>query len=473
MALERHTQRIDTFVTFSNSQQISCRGTLIHISRNQVVFEIYNPYSIVQLSEVLSEFRVLRGERMVYTGRAVVSNLVSTGLMLIVSATLVDPWQDIVGLPPGDELEREVREFVEDWERSHGLLPEYQLSVSHIAGFLSELSRWLNQLEAETNTGIRQGSDAEKELVATLQHGLTTKIFDLFGRFEQVALNVPSEQVVSHRAFAQRELHPLMLAAPFVHRTFTKPLGYAGDYEMVNMILRDPIEGPNTYARIVNAFVLSREPAEAHRNRIDFLVDLLRKHASRARMEKRKFTVLNIGCGPARETERFMREDALCEYAEFTMLDFNDETLAYAKSRLTAAARESGRKCPIEFMHKSVHDLLKESSRTQKVNAVVERRWDLVFCAGLFDYLSDRICKKLLQLFYEWTQPGGQTAVTNVHSRNPIRQFMEHILEWHLIYRDDSDFKSLVPAEWNPVISSDVTGVNVYMTIDKPGATGA
>ncbi len=469
MTLERQTQRIDTFVTFSNSQQISCRGTLIHISRNQVVFEIYNPYSIVQLSEVLSEFRVLRGERMVYTGRAVVSNLVSTGLMLIVSATLVDPWQDIVGLPPGDELEREVREFVEDFERSHGLIPDYQLSVSNIAGFLSELSRWLNQLEAETSTGIRPGSDAEKELVGTLQRGLSLKINDLFGHFEGVATRVPAEQVVSHRAFAQRELHPLMLAAPFVHRTFTKPLGYAGDYEMVNMILREPIEGPNTYARIVNAFVLSREPAEAHRNRIDFLVDLLRTNAQRARTEKRKFTVLNIGCGPARETERFMLEDALCEYAEFTMLDFNDETLEYARSRLTAAARAAGRRCPIEFMHKSVHDLLKESSRTQKIGAVIERQWDLVFCAGLFDYLSDRICKKLLQLFYEWAAPGGQVAVTNVHSRNPIRQFMEHLLEWHLIYRDENDFKTLVPEEWKPKVSCDTTGVNVYMTIDKPG----
>ncbi len=468
--MERHTQRIDTFVTFSNSQQVSCRGTLIHISRNQVVFEIYNPYSIVQLSEVLSEFRVLRGERMVYTGRAVVSNLVSTGLMLIVSATLVDPWQDIVGLPPGDELEREVREFVEDFERSHGLLPNYQLSVSNIAGFLSELSRWLNQLEAESASGLPAGGDAEQELVGTLQRGLGAKINDLFGRFEDVAAQVPSEQVVAHRAFAQRELHPLMLAAPFVHRTFTKPLGYAGDYEMVNMILRSPTEGPNTYARIVNAFVLSREPAEAHRNRIDFLVDLLRGHAQRARAEKRKFTILNIGCGPARETERFMLEDALCELGEFTMLDFNDETLAYARSRLTAAARQAGRKCPIEFMHKSVHDLLKESSRTQKIGAVVERQWDLVFCAGLFDYLSDRICRKLLQLFYEWAAPGGQVAVTNVHSSNPIRLFMEHLLEWHLIYRDENDFRSLVPPEWNPELSCDVTGVNVYMTINKPGA---
>jgi extracellular factor (EF) 3-hydroxypalmitic acid methyl ester biosynthesis protein len=469
--LDRQTQRADSFVTFSNSQQVSCRGTLIHISRNQVVFEIYNPYSIVQLSEVLAEFRVLRGERAVYTGRAVVSNLVSTGLMLIVSATLVDPWQDIVGLPPGDELAREVSEFVSDWERSHGLLPEYQLSVSNITSFLSGLSRWLNQLEAESAAGIAPGSDDERQVIATLQRGLGEKIGELFGRFEQVAADVPSEQVGQHRAFAQGELHPLMLAAPFVHRTFTKPLGYAGDYEMVNMILRDPIAGPNTYARIVNAFVLSREPAEAHRNRIEFLLNLLHDNALCAARQGRMLRVLNVGCGPARETERFLLEDELCEHVTFTMLDFNDETLEYARSRLAAASRQAGRHARIDFVHKSVHELLKESSRTrQDVDAP---QWDLVICAGLFDYLSDRICRRLLSLFHAWTAPGGEVAVTNVHSRNPIRQFMEHLLEWHLIYRDERDFAALVAPEWAPKVSCDSTGVNVYMTIRKPGAGDA
>ena len=30
---------------------------------------------------------------------------------------------------------------------------------------------------------------------------------------------------------------------PFAYRAYTKPLGYAGDYEVVNMMMRDPYEG--------------------------------------------------------------------------------------------------------------------------------------------------------------------------------------------------------------------------------------
>ncbi|MCA8914425.1 MAG: class I SAM-dependent methyltransferase [Planctomycetes bacterium] len=467
--MSRPTKSIESMVAFRNSQGVKANGTLVHLTRNMVVFEVYNPYSIVQLSEVLSDFRVTRGERVVYSGRSVVSNLVSTGLMLIVSATLVDPWTDLVGIEPGEELEREVFDFVADWNASHNLLPEYQLSVTTINAFLSELSRWLGQLEAETGASEHLPGERDRDIVASLQNSLTPKIHELFGNFERVAAKIGPEEEIQHKAFAQRELHPLMLVSPFVHRTFTKPLGYAGDYEMVNMILRDSIEGPNTYARIVNSFVLAREPAEAHRNRIDFLVDLLHREAKLAATEGRKFRVLNIGCGPARETERFIRETAQCERGVFTMLDFNDETLEYARRRLGAACSQSGRSPELRFMHKSIHDLLKESAKGEKP----AEQWDLVFCAGLFDYLSDRICKRLLKLFHSWTRPGGRVAATNVHASNPIRLFMEHILDWHLVYRDDAGFAQLVPEDWRPQISTDSTGVNVYLVVDKPeSATG-
>jgi extracellular factor (EF) 3-hydroxypalmitic acid methyl ester biosynthesis protein len=463
--LERTPRRIESLVSFRNSQGVSASGTLVHLTRNVVVFEVYNPYSIVQLSEVLNEFRVLRGERTVYAGRAVVSNLVSTGLMLIVSATLVDPWKDLQGLPAGNELEQEVRDFVEDWESSHDLEPEYQLAVTTISSFLSELSRWLGQLEA----GGTNSDESDREILTSLKHSLSGKIHDLFGNFEDVAGGIAPEQEVQHKAFARRELHPMMLISPFVHRTYTKPLGYAGDYEMVNMILRDADEGPNTYARIVNAFVLAREPAEAHRNRIDFLVEQLQEQARKSAGSGRPFRVLNIGCGPARETERFIREFAESEQGDFTLLDFNEETLAYARRRLETACAEAGRRPALTFVHKSIHDLLKESARGQ----APEQQWDLVFCAGLFDYLSDKICKRLLKLFHSWTVDGGRVAATNVHARNPIRRFMEHLLEWYLIYRDDKSFAALVPPEWKPQVSADSTGVNVYLVVDKPGGDAA
>ena len=78
----------------------------------------------------------------------------------------------------------------------------------------------------------------------------------MFERFETVAARIEPELQPAHRAFGQRQLHPHLLCAPFIHRTYTKPLGYAGDYEMMNMIVRNGLEGNSLYAKLTNAYLL-------------------------------------------------------------------------------------------------------------------------------------------------------------------------------------------------------------------------
>ncbi|MEM0926485.1 MAG: hypothetical protein AAGJ83_10645, partial [Planctomycetota bacterium] len=103
-------------MSFKNSQGVAAEGTLVKLTRQSVVFEVYNPYSIVQLSEVITQLRIHQGERATYEGRAVITGLLNTGLILIVSASLVDPWNDLKSLEPGEILRSFVRDFVDDWE---------------------------------------------------------------------------------------------------------------------------------------------------------------------------------------------------------------------------------------------------------------------------------------------------------------------------------------------------------------------
>ncbi|MCY2954196.1 MAG: class I SAM-dependent methyltransferase [Planctomycetota bacterium] len=465
--MERSTVGFDSVIAFRNSQNLEARGTLIHVTRNVVVFEVYNPYSVVQLSEVLHDLRIMRGERVIYSGRAVVSSIVATGVMLIVSATLVDPWSDLAGVAPGRALTEEVRGFVRDWETSFRIRPSYQLVVGSIAGFFAELNRWLNHAEAAGASG--DSLSLQEELALSVEAGLTDKLGSLFGTFEAEAAQVAPEEAESHKAFARRQMHPLMLVSPFIHRTFTKPLGYAGDYEMVNMIVRSPLEGPNTYARVLNAAILRSKGAQAHRNRIDRLVHYLKTEARRVTAMNRPLRVLNIGCGPAVEVQQFVRSDSLSDDCELHLMDFNRETLAYARQRLVEASRESGHSPAIIYHHKSVNELLKEASREALGQGTIPFvTADLVYCAGLFDYLSDRICKRLLQLFSSWTRPGGLVVATNVHPRNDVRYFLEHVLEWNLIYRDEKQMEELAPDGGTKTVNSESTGMNVFLEIRKP-----
>jgi extracellular factor (EF) 3-hydroxypalmitic acid methyl ester biosynthesis protein len=461
----------DSLLSFRNSQGVESRGTLMSLTRHLVVFEVYNPYSIVQLSEVLSDLRIRHGERAIYDGKAVVSNLVNTGIMLIVSATLVDPWSNLANLLPGQGMRAEIKSFLQDWEVAYlKLLPAYQNAVSTFRNFLEELSRWLSQGEIVAGIGKPNSPpDLMGEFLVDVEVEVKHKLGELMLHFEQEAAQVPPDVVTVHKAFAQRELHPLMLCSPFLHRTFTKPLGYAGDYEMVNMIVREQAEGPSVYAKIINLLNLRTGAAMAHRNRIDILVKYLTTEAMSARKVERPLRLLNVACGPAEEVRRFILNHELANQCELKLLDFNAETLSFTRQRLEEAMRTSGHRPNLEYIHKSIHELLKESTGRRET-ARIEAPYDFVYCAGLFDYLSDKICQRLLRLFTTWIRPGGLVLATNVHTSNPNRLYMDHLLEWHLIYRDEAAMLAIAPPDTDHLAYCDATGINVFLEIRKRAA---
>ena len=195
-----------------------------------------------------------------------------------------------------------------------------------------------------------------------------------------------------------------------MHRTFEKPLGYAGDYEMVNMMTQNPFKGDSYYARILNAYFLKTPPVVAHRNRIDTLVKHLQAEVLRANQSGRRARVFNLGCGPAAEIQTFLQNVSWSSLADFTLLDFNDETVVFAQQTLGRIRNENARKTGLEVIKKSVAQLLKDNAKLKPVS------YDLVYCAGLFDYLPDNVCTRLLEVFYELTAPGGLILVTNVDS---------------------------------------------------------
>ncbi len=453
---------INPVVTFKNSQGETVRGTLTQIQRRSLILEIYNPYSIVQVSEVLGDVTVRADERTIYKGKAVVTSLLNTGLMAVVSVVLIDEWSDL-NVAGGDlsRISNEAERFVEQWTSRFRISSSYQVIVSEMRSFLAETSRWADQADMSDTLPRDASGRIRDDVFHELALPLMKKGKEYLIRIEEEASTVPVEDSVAHRNFAQSALHPLILRAPFVYRTFAKPMGYAGDYEMVNQILADPRQGPNTYFQVINTLFLHAAVAEAHRNRINILVDYLGRAAELAVREGRKVNILNVGCGPAVEIQRFIETHPNPELLSFTLVDFSKDTLDYTRSCIESVARKHGKTANVRFVHESVHDLLKRAVRRD--SGEDQEVYDFVYCAGLFDYLSDKVCARLLQYFELRSRPGSQVLVTNVHSSNPERNGMEHLLEWHLIYRDDRQLEAVLPLDRSATrIYKDATGANVF-----------
>ena len=465
----------DSFIVFRNSQGVEVRATLLRLTRYLAIFEVYNPYSILQMSEVLGEFRIIVNDRMIYSGRGVVSNLVNAGILLVCEATLGESWLDVNLFTPfnqKDKLRDEFVEFIQEWQKIHSVLADYKVVVSDVQNFFIDLRRWLDQVELSIRSAASGNRlEMEKNVIEELRNPILPALDTLFGRFEQVSQAIEKDLQPLHRSYVKRQLHPQVLCSPFAYRTYRKPLGYAGDYEMVNMILRDPHEGSTLFAKVLNVWLLEQPSAKAHRNRVVYLQRHLRGETERCASHGRKARILNLGCGPAMEIQRFMAEDPICDEARIRLLDFNDETLAHTGQILDSLRVRYQRTIVLESEKRSVNQILKDSGRI--VQPAPGDQYDFIYCAGLFDYLSDRICKRLMNYFYEFLAPGGLLVATNVDASNPNRNSMEFILEWHLIYRTVAQFKACKPDAAVDDLTSviaDETRVNIFCEVRKPHA---
>lgn len=455
------TNTIDAIVSFRNSQGDKASGTLRGISRQSVSLEVYNPHSVAQLSEMLSDLTIRRQGRVVYQGSAVVTTLINTGIYLMMSATLTEPWKELNELQGDDEgIQQEIARFMHDLDQYNHIRPDFRLAITNLRNQLSELSRWMEQIDL-----MSASEDSKRELVDKLQAPILPKLFENLMIFEEEAKQVDPEYWDIHRAYSQRDLHPLTLRSPFVHRTFTKPLGYAGDYEMVNMIFRDPNEGPNTYFKTINNLFLSEGPAVAHRNRITILLDRLETIVDKALQENRGLKILNLGCGPAIEIQKLLHKKKMDERIEFTLLDFSQPTLNYTQSQLEKHAAEADSHPKINFIQRSVDQILRQSAKLQQEEAEM---YDFVYSAGLFDYFSQRACQRVMKLFSHLVKPGGMIFATNVHANNPAQAVMEYIAEWHLVCRDEKEMSDMLPGFGVQRVYTDDSGVNVFIEVDKP-----
>lgn len=465
-----------SFITCKNSQGTELTANLLRIKRYSVVFEVYNPYSILQLSEVLSDFKIMASKRLLYNGKAVVSNLLNTGIVLVCEAMLDEGWvevdflagmtADLAKSVETQDLKAQFADFITGWKSENQVNDPFKIVVADLTSMLSGVQQWLTGIDVGIRTTVtRSREDMEREIFSKVEERVVSEVLPSMQRFEEVSMEIGENDIPVHKSYVRRQLHPIVLCSPFLFRTYTKPLGYAGDYEMVNMMLRSPYEGSSAFAKILNYALLNTEPVVAHRNRIDFLVEMLQGEC-RKRVAKGKTRVFNLACGPAVEVQRFLSECEEADLAEIDLLDFNAETLEYTRNRIDEARMSGGRETRVRYFQRSVHQLLRAASQGGEEDF---RDYDVVYCAGLFDYLSQRVCKRLVELFCTMVRPGGRVIVTNVAASNPRKAWMEYVMEWNLIYRDNAEMEDLIPDNVPVTYSSikaDSTGVNLFLEIE-------
>ncbi len=96
-------------------------------------------------------------------------------------------------------------------------------------------------------------------------------------------------------------------------------------------------------------------------------------------------------------------------------------------------------------------------------SAVLARRFDLIYSAGLLDYLLAETASPVARSAHEHAHALGRASGLQLRAHNYGRGYMEGMMGWSLIYRSEAELQSLLDSKRTPRVYRDEPGNVVYL----------
>ena len=228
---------------------------------------------------------------------------------------------------------------------------------------------------------------------------------------------------------------------------FRKPYGYPGDFLLLDKIFTN-YKTRNSKFRIWDEYFQTQSAPRAVRNRKEYFKDLL----SRKCNENPDLKLLNVVSGPGRELYELYMNLSQDTVVNTTCVEVDDYAIAYSKGLNTDYLKH------IEYEHCNIFKFEND------------REYDVIWSAGLFDYMNDKAFLLLLNRFKKWLLPRGEIVVGNFNEENnPSRNYMEIMGDWHLIHRTEEQLLGLARQAGfrkdQVCIGREELGVNLFLHI--------
>ncbi len=361
----------------------------------------------------------------------------------------------------------ETRDVLQDFVHERKLffnVPEkFALKAYRIKHWLEELEQDINCIQKsaleENKSYNRQFEETVIQMVSKFISESLSPVYDeLAGYLE----TVPAEIAAQSFGFFRSLVSGIIYRAPFAYRAYRKPLGYAGDYEMMNIIYDRDTSGDSLFIKCLQRYFVDEPAAKALRNRRNFIQKSIIEHLLSA-PENEICRIMSVASGPASEIQQLITDQpALLKQrrVEIHLIDQDCEALKYSQKVLTALIRNNQLPLAVYYHHLKIKAVICDSFSQKDFN--------LIYSAGLFDYLKDNASKSLAENLFSMLQNGGELIIGNFSKANPNNFGMGLVLDWHLIHRSSADMKNLfghLSRKYR--IESEEEGVNLFAIINK------
>jgi extracellular factor (EF) 3-hydroxypalmitic acid methyl ester biosynthesis protein len=268
-----------------------------------------------------------------------------------------------------------------------------------------------------------------------------------------------------HGYYFRKQLWDLILCCPFSGRSALKPRGYPGDSGLMRMIYLNNYQGESTYAKLVHKHGVGHAAGQSVRDRLLLAGRMLNNYQKRTHLSRRgKVKVLSVGSGAAFELQDIIKSPQDCGKYHFALFDQDPVALSEAAEIVNSIENSLGPAPEVDYVQGSVRTMLFSRKLRQEWG-----QFDFIYALGIFDYLTTRVAKAVLDRLCELIEPRGELVIGNYHVSNPSKYFMGYWGDWFLIHRTEEEFTGLIEdnPEYKTSLHYDETGSQMFLHIQK------
>jgi extracellular factor (EF) 3-hydroxypalmitic acid methyl ester biosynthesis protein len=417
---------------------------------------------------VLEAFELLVSEQPIWTGEAFVVH----GSEGRIGGRFTSGLVDLQQLRLGATLEGCIALLREQRAR---LPAEWRAAVADLRQLLEDARYELEEVERAEEDDALRPAEAEAKRFAGLRERWGSEFYEAASQLHEMSKGLDPRAASLGRTYASSMLMPLLMACPLNRRAYEKPLGYAGDFRMMELVFTEDLGGEGLYGRFLHSICQNYTLARAVVGR-----EAVARQAVREAVEAPgdgPVRILALAAGPAIELQRFLHEvTSIQRPVELILLDQDRTAHETAHERLTRVLLEQHKgmlPVIVRCLHFSVRQLLRP--RTPDEQRIVRETLadlDLVYSAGLYDYLPDRIAVALTRALYGQLRGGGRLLLGNLVETPDSTWIMDYVWGWHLIYRTKGTMLALAQGltddAANIGITGDVTERCLFLNVIKP-----
>lgn len=314
-----------------------------------------------------------------------------------------------------------------------GVAEAYRAHCADVVAFVGAHCAKIDRLLAPIETTY-----AESERTAIF-HEMMAAVEDdwraLLARGNEFALDVhgDKDRLAAMKTYTEAAVTPTLAGGASWRRCYVKPMGYPGDYKIMNYMYDVLPEGNSLKENFLHGLgLIAGRPINTRMLKLSQIVAAHFASAP-AEMDRR---IASIGSGPAREIEHIVRALGPRARLTATLIDQETEALEYAADH----ARRTAAGAPLDI--RAYNTTFKEMFNPAGIDALGDQ--DIIYSLGLVDYFSPLLATRFVSRAFDLVRPGGKVVIGNASdSPNGTIWTMEHILDWTLFFRTRDDMAAL------------------------------